>query len=836
LPTEPNWKRGVPIPRTGRVSVVVVHGGGIDDTTACLEGIRGLAWPTENLEVIVVDNASGDYDVEGVLREFPFAQTITLENDLGFVAACNQGVGAATGEFVAFLSKAARPDPNWLQEAVTVLRRDGTVACVASKVLDWEGKHVDFVEAAMAFYGYGIGLHQGEPDSPEYERETDVLFASGTAMVLRTDVYREVGGFDDRFLRFFEDVDLGWRLWILGYRVRYVPTSLVYHRRRATSSQHEDGYEHYMRERNALFTVFKNYADENLGRALPAALMLAVRRGVALGGDDPDALGGQTADEPKQPASIELDARTVGSAFAINAVVEALPELSTSRRAIQMARRRGDQELRRLFKNPMFADIDDPYFIEGFSNTVEALGVKDMFARKRRILVATSDVLEERMAGPAIRAWQIASALSREHDVELVTTSACSLSDPSFRVRKVTARDFPRAVDWCDVMIVQGHMLRWHPVLRYNHKVVVVDLYDPFHLEVLEQARDQDPPDRLFLSRASTEVLNEQLERGDFFLCASAKQRDFWLGQLAAVGRINPVTYDRDERLDTLINVVPFGISDEPPKHTRPVLRGIVPGIGPDDKVILWGGGVYNWFDPLTLLRAVDKLRGRIENVRLYFLGLRHPNPDVGEMRMTEDAIALADELGLTGTHVFFNRGWVPYEDRQSYLLEATIGVSTHLDHVETAFSFRTRVLDYLWASLPIVATAGDSLADVIEAEGIGLTVRAGDIDALEDALFRLIDDEGFNTACRNNLTRVAPKFQWSVVLRPLLEFCRDPVRAPDLADPETAAVIASPLRGRVWPHHGWRADLRKAIAYVQAGDLRFLAEKVRNRFRQRSS
>jgi glycosyltransferase involved in cell wall biosynthesis len=611
-----------------------------------------------------------------------------------------------------------------------------------------------------------------------------------------------------------------------------VPASLVYHRPR----HDEDWYDHYLLERNALFTIFKNYGDENLRRALPAALMLAVRRGMAVGGDDHHPFERQHVTERGQGARIELDARTAGSAYAIDAVVEAMPELSASRRAIQTARRRSDQEIQGLFRLPMFANVDDPYFVKGFSDTVEALQVNEVFAGRRRILVATGDVLEEKMAGPAIRAWQIASALSREHDVELVTTSACSLSAPGFRVRKVTARDFPRAVDWCDVLVVQGHLLRWHPVLRYNHKVLVVDLYDPFHLEILEQARDEDPSDRLFVSRASTEVLNEQLERGDFFLCASEKQRDFWLGQLAGVGRINPLTYDRNERMDSLIAVVPFGISDEPPKHTRPVLRGAVPGIAPDDKIILWGGGIYNWFDPLTLLRAVDKLRARVGNVRLYFLGLRHPNPDVGEMRMTTDAIALADELGLTGTHVFFNRGWVPYEDRQNYLLEATIGVSTHLDHVETAYSFRTRVLDYLWASLPIVATAGDSLADVIESERVGLTVPAGDVDALEDALFRLIDDEAFQTACRENLARIAPQFQWSEVLRPLLEFCRDPVRAPDLCHPEAAAIVASPLRGRVWAHHGWRADLRKAIAYVRAGDIRFLAEKLLTRVQRRRS
>ena len=79
---------------------------------------------------------------------------------------------------------------------------------------------------------------------------------------------------------FFEDVDLGWRLWLLGYRVRYVPDSLVFHRHHRSMTSYGAWREQYLLERNALFTIFKNYDDENLGRVLPAALMLAVRRGV----------------------------------------------------------------------------------------------------------------------------------------------------------------------------------------------------------------------------------------------------------------------------------------------------------------------------------------------------------------------------------------------------------------------------------------------------------------------------------------------------------------------------------------------------------------------------
>ena len=108
--------------------------------------------------------------------------------------------------------------------------------------------------------------------------------------------------------------------------------------------------------------------------------------------------------------------------------------------------------------------------------------------------------------------------------------------------------------------------------------------------------------------------------------------------------------------------VVPFGVSDAPPRHKQQVLKGVVPGIGPDDKVVLWGGGIYNWLDPLTLIRAIDKLRSRVGTVRLFFLGLRHPNPNVPEMRMAVETRRLAEELGLVGSHVFFNEGWVEYD------------------------------------------------------------------------------------------------------------------------------------------------------------------------------
>ena len=453
--------------------------------------------------------------------------------------------------------------------------------------------------------------------------------------------------------------------------------------------------------------------------------------------------------------------------------------------------------------------------------------------RRRRVLVATKDTIAPRMAGPAIRAWQIAVALSAEHDVELVTTSSCDLSDDRFVVRSVTEADLVELERWCDVLVFQGTVLHESPALQRTAKVVVADIYDPVHLEQLEQATDAGEAARRHTVAATTAILNRTLLRGDVFLCASEKQRDFWLGQLAGLGRLNPATYDADPTLRGLVRVVPFGVEDAAPVRRQPAIKGVVPGIGPDDTVLLWGGGVYNWFDPLTLIRAVHRLSADHPTVRLFFLGMSHPNPEVPRMRMAADAVRLAGELGLTGRHVFFNDGWVEYDARADYLLDADIGVSTHLDHVETAFSFRTRLLDYFWAGLPVVTTAGDSLGDLVAARGAGVAVPPGDVDALHAALRSLVDEPTTRARCAAASRRVAEDFRWTHVLAPLVDVCRDPRRAADLLDPQLAHRL-DPSRVEIPANpRSLRTDAALVPTYLRSGGVPLLARKVGSRLRR---
>lgn len=437
-----------------------------------------------------------------------------------------------------------------------------------------------------------------------------------------------------------------------------------------------------------------------------------------------------------------------------------------------------------------------------------------------RTVVVTADVLGARMAGPAIRALNIATMLSAANAVQLVSTTACDIDVPGVECRAVNSRQLREIAAHADVVVLQGYVTARAPWLLRGDHVVVVDLYDPLHLEKLEELGDRPAAERRATLDLAVRVLNEQIVHGDFFLCASEAQRHLWLGHLGAFGRINPLTYGADVTLRSLIDVCPFGMPDQPPERTRAAIKGTIPGIGPDDKVILWAGGIYDWFDPLTLIRAVGRLAETRPDVRLLFLGTTHPT--IGEPRMAQRARALSDELALTDRFVFFNQGWAGYEDRQNFLLDADVGVSTHVDHIETAFAFRTRLLDYLWASVPIVTTEGDSFARVVERDGLGRTVPERDVDALARALAEMLDDESARTA-RRNIGRVRDRYTWSAALGPLVRYCSVGARAAD-AGPGTARISRHPLL----PRHALPRELARAADLARHGGMRAVARTAR--------
>jgi hypothetical protein len=218
-------------------------------------------------------------------------------------------------------------------------------------------------------------------------------------------------------------------------------------------------------------------------------------------------------------------------------------------------------------------------------------------------------------------------------------------------------------------------------------------------------------------------------------------------------------------------------------------------------------------------------------------MGVKHPNPAVPEMEVVAAARVLAEQLGLTGKHVFFNESWVPYGDRQNYLMEADVGVSTHFQHVETTFSFRTRILDYLWAGLPIVTTEGDSFGSLVERESLGASVPERDQAALECALERYLFDDEAISAARVNVSRIRQSFTWDKALAPLVEFCRNPQHAADKQQVKKSGNVKR-IRGgsngipkaKSSRSTGLRRDIERAAYYFQQGGPVAVVERIRAR------
>jgi GT2 family glycosyltransferase len=310
------------------VSVIVPTWNGRALLAECLPAIDALAYPRERLEVIVFDNGSADGTVGWLRAAWPAVRVVESAVNVGFAAACDRAAEVARGSVLAFLNNDLRVEPQWLRRMTEALAASGATAA-GSRILDWDGKRYDFDGGTMNFYGHGAVPRHGRPvRATGYEPSRPTLFACGAAMVADRAAFLASGGFDPDYFAYFEDVDLGWRLWLEGGRVLFVPGAVAYHR------HHGSGLDEARRtallERNALASVFKNYDGANLGRVLPAALLLLTARARLAGG-----------------------ARGALYSDTLARFLDGLPALRRKRDAVQARRRRPDHEIVPLFGEPM---------------------------------------------------------------------------------------------------------------------------------------------------------------------------------------------------------------------------------------------------------------------------------------------------------------------------------------------------------------------------------------------------------------------------------------------------------------------------------------------------
>ncbi len=414
---------------------------------------------------------------------------------------------------------------------------------------------------------------------------------------------------------------------------------------------------------------------------------------------------------------------------------------------------------------------------------------------KNCILIISHDVVGAQMAGPGIRYYNLAQILCREFETILAIPpeSPLGFDNADFQIAPYQRHQWvslESLAKKAKIILFAGDTANEFPQLRDSDAALVVDGYDPLLAEWLALVCSLNLPEELTLWANRMVALSQQILLGDFFVCASERQRDWWLGRLEAVGRINPYMYREDPSLRQLVDLVPFGLPAQVPRHTRQVIKGIWPGIAAEDRVILWGGGLWPWLDPVTAIRAVAQVWQKRQDVRLIFPGTKHPNPILKDVHtQNEMALQVAKDLGVLNQAVFFG-DWIPYTDWPNVLLESDLALTLHYDTYETRLAFRSRVLDYIWAGLPIVATHGDATSELIDHYRLGVIVDYKAVEQVAEAVLHLLEiprsafEISFENA-RQNLT-------WARAAQPLVKFCQCPRRAPDrsLLEKDSAALF----------------------------------------------
>ena len=398
------------------------------------------------------------------------------------------------------------------------------------------------------------------------------------------------------------------------------------------------------------------------------------------------------------------------------------------------------------------------------------------------LLLAPAEV-GPKMAGPGIRFLELAKQLHLAgHRVVLGGIDDIDqdfAAQLPFELFKFHRLNLPEKLNWAETVVIQGMVLRRHQFLKKAGRPLVIDLYDPIFLETLAHYRldsDRGQADHNLLMGQMLDMA----VHGDFFLCASEKQRDMWLGFLAACNRINPATYAGDKTLRDLIDLVPFGIPDQAPDPAGPGLRGL-PGIKADDLVILWNGGIWDWMSPEPLVEAVGLINRRSltdRPVKLVFMGVKNPNSDLPESGALARTRELINRLGLED-QVILN-DWVKYQERGGFLLQADLAACLYPPGLETDYSFRSRFLDCIWAGLPFLCSGGDAVGQLAARENLGVVVNGLNPEIIAPKLAVFLNSKEQKAAARENIARVAADFTWSRAAGPLIDFCGRPRPAAD--------------------------------------------------------
>jgi GT2 family glycosyltransferase len=433
--------RSLAVDRPPRATVGLLSWNGRRHLEDCLPALAEQEDPAMPWEVTLLDNASSDDTVAWVKSRFPWVRVLESPTNLGFCAGYDRMVREARGEFFALLNDDTRPRADWLRVLLAAIdEAPPDVAAVGGLLVDWDGRKLDFGRGVLTFDGHalqrGSGVELANADAVMPAVGEELPFACGGNMAVRRRSFLDAGGFDPAYFAYFEDVDLGWRLWSRGERVISEPRAVAAHRSSGSSDRLGVFKRGFLFERNALRTAYKNLDQVHFERWMPAVWLTFSSRLQSLLVEnnphghlatidpyrqtDPLALGSNGSGNgsavgvlgrlrrralrflrgvPAEAWASQIalsDPRTLAQFRALHSILGNLDELAAARAATQAGRRRTDAEFfarfplhvvptypgdHRLFQSPGFRSLLPP---EGWvTGSLEAVASGQPMAHER---------------------------------------------------------------------------------------------------------------------------------------------------------------------------------------------------------------------------------------------------------------------------------------------------------------------------------------------------------------------------------------------------------------------------------------------------------------------
>ncbi len=802
------------------IHAVVVHHRGLEMLGECLESL--LASFEVDLQIVVVLNGC-DEALPDIVKDSERVHVVEAPEPVGFSAANNLGVSWAD-EHLGSCSSYYFVNNDTVSESEALARlaaalKDGLKTGVAGPqlLIQWAPDHLNSLGLNVTEDGWGwdegigIGLDKYGP----LPTKKEVLAVTGSALLIRSDVFRTVGRWTELYDYYFEDIDLCLKVRRAGWAVVNEPAAVVFHAVSATTGLDSE-WKDFLFWRNRLLLAMLHWP---FGLLLRTVFPIVVIDGIVA--------------QLWQDSRLQRKA-LMGALRRLPRIVWLRLRLKGRNRAwVTMLKPPGSVPVITLPEPPAPAEDCRPETV-GEAKVEEALVAvrrwRDTVGEGRQAvtILGTAPLPFEQARmnyAPGGRTWQFARGLvadgirplvlcermpggyeEPDSDVEVEQTGTAMIV-------RMSAEDFhtsdvvPRLIDAFDPACLVGASARpsGRAVEVANGRPVWVDLFGDPMAEAQARAARCSEGDQLTAYRDLVATL---VENGDAFSVVSHRQHDAALGQLGLLGRLNRRTAGHE-----LVHVIPCGIDGggSPPDNDGPSDRGSSPV--PDDAlVVLWSGGFNTWCDVDTLVRGVEEAMKTEPSLHLVVTGgaiAGHDDDSWREWVQSVEASAFGDRIHLLGS--------LPTAELKWWIDRADLGLITEKVLHERELGSSGRVVAWLEAGLPFVATAQSELVQLCIEADAAFPYTPGDAHSLASTLESVCRERDGLAGAGERAQALASTFDVTATTAPLVRWVDQAQPAPDLEDDRANPLSHWALAGALDQVVNEREVLRREKAHLEA-------------------